>query len=559
MPSTMPGRAWGAVRAVPAAGVAVFMGLFFALPVAAVVRRGLGGAGPGAPFALLGSGSVRGVLWFTLWQAAASTVLTVAAALPAAGAVARLRFRGRRLFRALLTVPFVLPTIVVAAAFEGLFDRFGLDGGGLRMRHTVWAILLAHVFFNYAVVVRIVGAHWALLDTRMEDQARVLGAYRLQVFREIALPRLAPAVAASAAIVFLFTFTSFGVILVLGGPSHATLETEIYRHAIRRLDLTAAASLAVLQLAAVTALVATASILERRTASAEPVSGDASTRRGGLGSALNLSAAAVLLGLPLATLVERSLSTGRDTSYSLRNYTALTERVALLPETALAATGNSLAFAAQATVLALTVGAAAAMLVLRCENPPVRREARLLPARRVLGRVLDVGLTIPLGVSAVTMGLGYLLVLDGPPIDLRSSAAVVPIAHAVVGIPFVVRTLVTAMRSVNPSLREAASVLGASPLRMRSEVELPVAARALAVGAGFAFAVSLGEFGATSFIPRSPETLTAPWALYRLLGMPGDALRGQAMALAVLLMAVIAAAVLAMDSLGGALNRRGAL
>ena len=534
----------GPALAAPALAVGGFMALFFVWPIAGVIARGLGGANPAALLEeILGSGSHRSVIWFTVWQAAVSTALTVAVALPAAGAMARLHFRGQRLVRALATVPFVLPTVVVAAAFEGLFDRFGLaGGGGVSLRHTVWAILLAHVFFNYAVVLRTVGAHWANLDARVEDQARVLGASRAQVFRRVVLPRLAPSIAAASAIVYLFSFTSFGVVLILGGPARATIETEIYRYAVVRLDLETAAALAVVQLAAVVALVAASNALERRRAAVEPASPPAAApRRRGPGLVANLTVMGLILGLPLAVLVERSLGAGRGGGYTVHNYTAMAERVNLLPDTALAALRNSLVFAVPAATLALLVGGAATLVVLRSEAER---------AARGLGRAFDVGLTLPLGTSAVTIGLGFLLVLDRPPLDIRTSVIVVPIAHALVGIPFVVRTLVPMLRTVNPRVREAASVLGASPRRVRREVDLRVAARGVAVGAGFAFAVSLGEFGATSFIPRRPETLTAPLALFRLLGTPGDALRGQAMALAVSLMVLTAVAVFVMDLWG---------
>ncbi|MYA13218.1 MAG: iron ABC transporter permease [Acidimicrobiaceae bacterium] len=541
-----PARA--VILVLPALAVGGFMALFFVWPIGGVIARGLGGSGPAAALGdVLGSESHRSVIWFTVWQAAVSTALTVAVALPAAGAMARLQFRGQRIVRALSTVPFVLPTVVVAAAFEGLFDRFNLSGGGaLTLRHTVWAILLAHVFFNYAVVLRTVGAHWSALDARVEDQARVLGASRLKVFRRVVLPRLAPSIAAASAIVFLFSFTSFGVVLVLGGPTRATIETEIYRYAVTRIDLETAAALAVVQLVAVVALVVVSNALERRRAVAEPAASFANApRRRGLGLVVNLALMAAILGLPIAVLVERSLAAGRGGGYTLRNYNALADRVNLLPDTALAALRNSLTFAVPATSLALLVGGAATLVVIRSG----RRGGR------GLGRFFDVGLTLPLGTSAVTVGLGFLLVLNRGPIDIRTSVIIVPIAHAVVGIPFVVRTLVPMLRTVNPRTREAAAVLGASPRRVQREVDLRVAARGLAVGAGFAFAVSLGEFGATSFIPRRPETLTAPLALFRLLGTPGETLRGQAMALAVALMALTAVAVFVMDLWGD--SRRG--
>ncbi len=528
----------------PAGLVVLFMALFFVWPVAAVIHRGLAGSGEvGDLGQVLGSPSHRSVIWFTFWQAAASTALTVVVALPAAAAVARLRFRGRRLVRAVATVPFTLPTVVVAAAFEGTFDRLGLAGGGVvSLRHTIWAILLAHMFFNYAVVLRIVGAHWESLDARIEDQARVLGASRFAVFCHVVLPRLAPSLAAASAIVFLFSFTSFGVVLILGGPTRATIETEIYRQAVVRLDLSVAASLAVVQLVAVLALVIVSILLERRRASsASAIVAAAAPRHQGIGLMVNLTVMGLVLGLPLALLVERSLMAG-DGSYTLRHYSAMTQRVNLLPDTALAALANSLRFAVPAATLALLVGGAAAIVVLRSASRTGRTAAGLT----------DVTLTLPLGTSAVTVGLGFLLVLNRPPIDIRTAVIVVPIAHAVVGIPFVVRTMVPMLRSVSPRVREAATMLGASPWRARREVDLPAAARGAAVGAGFAFAVSLGEFGATSFIPRRPETLTAPLALFRLLSTPGEALRGQAMALAVALMALTALIVFLMDLWGDA-------
>ena len=173
----------------------VFLATFFAYPVASIVGRGLAPASTGVDLEPLGrvltDSSLRGVAWFTIWQAAASTVLTVVLAMPAAYVLARFDFPGRRAVRALITVPFVLPTVVVGAAFQSLLGAGG-PLGGLGLDQTVWAILIAHVFFNYAVVVRTVGGIWAHLDPRQEEAARMLGASRWRAFREVTLPALRP-------------------------------------------------------------------------------------------------------------------------------------------------------------------------------------------------------------------------------------------------------------------------------------------------------------------------------------------------------------------------------
>lgn len=517
-----------ALVAVPA----VFIALFFFYPIVTILWRGLGGGGGETFLGLAESSRQRDILWFTLWQAVASTVLTLAVGLPAASVVARLSARRQRLVRALVTVPFVLPTVVVAGAFTEVFRVTGLDEGDLRLRHTVWAILIAHVFFNYAVVVRAVGSYWGGLDHRLEEAARALGAGPWAAFREVTLPRLRPAITSAAAIVFLFSFTSFGVVLILGGPRRATLETEIYRQAVSRADLETAAALAVVQLVAVLALVVVSTRLERR----RPIVNRlrrSSRRPHSVGwRAANLVIGAVLLGGPIGVLVERSFSTGGG--YGLVHYRALGERARQLPAAPTTAIWNSVVFAVAATAIAVLVGLLASLVVVH--------------GRRGLSRVFDLGLTLPLGTSAVTIGFGMLIALDEPPLDLRTSWWIIPIAHALVGVPFVVRTMVPVLRSIDPVLHEAASVLGASPARARREIDLPIGLRGLVVGAGFAFAVSLGEFGATSFLPRRPENLTAPIALFRLLSTPGDLLRGQAMALAVVLMVLVATAVLVIES-----------
>jgi thiamine transport system permease protein len=519
-----------------------FVGLFFVYPVVRILAEGLA---PGGQFDLqatievLAQPFVRDVAWFTLWQAVVSTALTVLIALPGAYVFARFDFPGRRLINAVALVPFVLPTVVVAAAFVALLGPRGpLAQLGIRLDNTIWAILLAHVFYNYAVVLRVVGAAWRNIDPRLEDAARALGATRWQAFRRVTLPLLRPAIASASSIVFLFTFTSFAVILVLGGPQFSTIEVEIYRQAAQLLDLRTAAVLALLQLAALGLLLfAYARYQERSAVRTRPASGRATGRTPRtLGEraivVANLVVMAVLLALPLALLVERSLAT--SSGYGLGFYTSLFDDSARSPLAVppIKAIGNSVLYAALATFIAATLGAMASQVIAN--------------GRGRLPRAFDVLLTLPLGTSAVILGFGFLVSLGTLPIDLRVSPWLVPIAHSLIALPFVVRAVTPAMRSLDRRLHEAAAVLGASPSRTWRVLDLPLIAGALLVGAGFAFAVSLGEFGATLFIVR-PDNPTMPIAIYRLLGQPGSLAFGQAMAMASLLMVAVAVAAFVID------------
>jgi thiamine transport system permease protein len=525
--------ATAALASVPVA----FLLAFFVWPVGSIIATGLFRAGHFDldPFRRALSGNLLGIAWFTLWQAAASTALTLAAALPGAYVFARYDFPGKRLLRALATVPFVLPTVVVGTAFLALVGPGGTLG--VRLDGTIWAILAAHVFFNYAVVLRTVGGLWAHLDPRLEEAARLLGASRWRVFSRITLPLLRPALAAAGSIVFLFTFTSFGVVLILGGARLATLEVEIYRRTTAFFDLPLAAVLALVQLVGVTALLlAYSRYQERRSVeqtlrpAAEVAHRPRTAGERALVAGVLVPTYCFLLG-PLALLVARSLH--GPTGWGLASYRALGEpgRTGAVLVDPLEAVGNSVSFAVVATLVALAVGLMAAAVI-------AYRRGRA-------GRWFDALLMLPLGTSAVTIGFGFLVALDAP-VDLRSSWVLIPLAHALVAMPFVVRTVVPVMRSVRTRLREAAAVLGAAPRRVWKEVDLPMVARAAAAGAGFAFAVSLGEFGATAFIAR-PNTTTLPVAIFRFLGQPGALNFGRARAMSVILMVVTAAAVTLID------------
>jgi thiamine transport system permease protein len=526
-----------ATRVVLALVPLVFLAIFFAYPVASIVGRGLA---PDWQLDLDPIGkvvtdvSLRHIAWFTVWQATASTVLTLAVALPGAYVLARYEFPGRRVVRALVTVPFVLPTVVVGSAFAGLLGPGG-PLGGLGLDQTVWAILIAHVFFNYAVVVRTVGGLWSHLDPRPEEAARMLGAGRWRAFREVTLPALRPAIAAAAAIVFLFTFTSFGVILILGGARFSSLETEIYRQTAQLLNLPLAAALTIVQLVAVVVLLLVTGWIEGRRGvalrlraareAARPPRG-----RGALALlAANLTVMFLLLGVPLLVLVERSLHP--PGGYGLDFYRALGEVHAgsTLFVPPVDAITNSLRFAVAATVIAVVVGGCGAFA--------------LASTRR---RSLDTLLSLPLGVSAVTVGFGFLIALDHAPLDFRGSSWLIPIAQALVAIPFVVRIMVPVLRAIDPRLREAAATLGASPARVWREIDLPIVARAALVAAGFAFAISLGEFGATVFIVR-PDAPTLPVLVFRLLGQPGPQNFGGAMAASVILMGLTVLAIVGIE------------
>jgi len=323
---------------------------------------------------------------------------------------------------------------------------------------------------------------------------------------------------------------------VMGGASWGTIETEIWYQTTQLLDLPAAAALSILQL-----IVVTASLLAANRARAgseralrllgHPV--DVPLRRGDWPTvAITATVVCGLLVTPIASLVARSFTTPHGFGWD--NYAALVGRAEGTTVSVWQALWNSLGIASAATVLAIGLG----LLV----SYVLSRRPASATGRRVLA-VADSAFMLPLGVSAVTVGFGFLITLNRPPFDLRSSWLLIPIAQALVALPLVVRTLLPTLRAIDPRLHEAAATLGAGARRITLTIDLPFALRGLGLAVGFAFATSLGEFGATSFLAR-PDRPTLPVVIYRLISRPGAENFGMAMAASVLL-ALLTATVMA--------------
>lgn len=526
-----------------AAGPVLVLGVLFVLPVAGMIAEGFvvdGRFAPGAVLDVLARPRVRRVAWFTVWTSGLATVLAVVLGLPAAYALHRLALPGRAAVRAALLVPFVLPTVVVGVAFRQLLAAGG-PLGFLGLDGTPIAIVCGLVFFNVAVVVRTVGVAWESLDPRPGQAAAALGATPWQVLRTVTLPALRPAIVGAASIVFLFCATAFGIVLTLGGVRHATIETEIYLLTTTVFDLQAAAALSVLQIVAVLGLLA---LSARLRATPDPTTQRAVTparavRRSDAPVVVATLLVLVAMLLPILTLVLGSLSVGDG--WGLDNYRALTttgdDQALLVPVTTALAT--SLRTAVDATWMALLVGGAVSLIVTRRSH---------FVAERRLRSTLDGLFMLPLGVSAVTLGFGFLITLDEPPLDLRDSPLLVPMAQALVALPLVVRTLTPVLGGIDDQQRQAAASLGASPWRTLLTVDLPVAWKPMLAASGFAFAASLGEFGATSFLARDTDP-TLPVVIFRLIGHPGEMNYGMALAASVVLAVTTAAVMLAVERL----------
>ncbi len=537
---------YGWLAAVPL----LFLGVFYFYPLLNILRFSLMPEGkldlmPIMP--LVTSGYYIKTLWFTFWQAALSTVLTLALALPCAMVFIRFDFSGKSLIQSLVTVPFVLPTVVVAAAFKSFLGDYGIVNSILtewlhlppfHLNHSVWFILAAHVFYNFAVAFRIIVGFGNHLDPSLVHAAKVLGASPWKAFCKITFPILAPALLSASLLIFVFCFSSFGVVLILGGPRIGTIEVEIYRQAVNLFNLPMAAALSAIQIMFTFACLSIYTGFQKKThvtATSQAYSTEPQRPSGFfqyLVICVCIGSMGIFIVSPLAALIFQSLFD--ETGFSFANYRMLFEDSyqSLFYVPPIQALFNSLGVASCTLVISLGIGFPAAVYIARSKTR--------------VSTFLDPLFMLPLSTSAVTLGFGFIITLDKPPLNLRGSWILLPIAHALVAFPFVVRCLLPALRSIGEQLRESAAILGASPFNVWKSIDLPIVARSLLAASVFSFTISMGEFGATSFIAR-PQIPTLPVAIFRFLGTPGAANYGQAMAMSSLLMIITASGFMFLD------------
>lgn len=463
-------------------------------------------------------------------QAIVSSALALAIGLPMANVLTRYRFPGRRWALALATVPFVLPTVVVALAFRALL------GGALGSGFVI--VVLAHAYLNIAVVVRIVGARWTAIDPRTESVARTLGASRFTAFRTVTFPALRPAIASAAAIVFVFSFTSLGIVLLIGDASTRTLESLVLRQTSILLDFQGAAISAAIQAIVVGSVLLWAA--RQRTSTR---GGGARTFRllapRGIG---RVAVAAVALGTvvivlaPVSALLWASVRSGSGWTlawwsglFGSETIDAGSTRIG----SPLVAMSRSLLYAVVTGAIAAFVGGMAAIAVLTGR----------------IGRAFAIATALPLGISAATLGLGTLLAYGRPPLDLRTTGLLIPIAHALIAVPLVVAVATPTLRATDMRFAQVAATLGATRNRAWWTGYGPALRTVMVAAGGLACAVSLGEFGAASFLARA-DGPTVPLVIARLLGRPGEASFGVAAAMAVVLVTMTVAIVASVDRAG---------
>lgn len=533
------------VRVIIIAIPLVFLAIFFYYPLTQILGQGLTnerGITFGPVLNIFKDPYFQDVIIFTAKQAFLSVIASILLGLPWAYIFIHYEFPLKKTLKSLTIVPFVLPSITVVIGFiiffgnNGMLNRFLMDifhlnAPPLRILYSLSGIILAHAFYNAPLIARMVHAQWERIDISYEESARALGAGRIRTFFEITLPLVLPGLMTGAALVFIFCFLSFPIVLALGGAQFSTIEVEIYTlvKTLLNYKLGAALSLVeiILSLIFIYGYIKVESLFSHELESTRPrptAKLFGSPNLGRLIAWLFIFISGIIFLGPMVSIFADSLTAqwGGNTTITLKWYTYILRPhyEALIGASPLQSILNSIFFGLTAMSCASLVGLPIAYAIARY--------------RFRYRRIFDTLTMAPLGVSSVALGFALLLIFLEGPLAIAGRPTAIILAHSILAYPFFIRAVVPVLESIERNLIDAARSLGASSWRAFMDVELPLVSRGFLVGAVFAFAISLGEMSATIMLTK-PKLSTMPVTIYNLIGARKF---GQASAMSVLLILV---------------------
>ncbi|MGL1891872.1 MAG: iron ABC transporter permease [Spirochaetaceae bacterium] len=444
-----------------------------------------------------------------------SSLLSIIIALPGAYLVTRYNFFGKKIFLALASLPFVLPSILTVLGFVLLFgnkgvinnllvDIFNLEKPPLRILYSLKAVLLAHIFYNFPLAIRIISSRWKKIPHELTEASNSLGAGKIKTFFRITFPFLTPGIITSFTLIFLYCFMSFGIILVLGGgPSLSTIEVEVYRFARISLNLPKAASLSIVE--SLITVIVLFIYLKSEKRSSNFSSGHSLEKKLSKKSLtmfiLYLIPLFVILLSPLITIVVSSFlkkdgfTSGSE--LSLHWYKSIFGGLNnKFNRTALYAIKNSLILGFSTVLLTVPFS------LLITYNLNLKFKFKSLYTLLFF---------LPMGISSIIIGLSYLT------LNLPRSYILIVLAHTIIAMPLSVRSINNIYKTINYSLIESSMSLGYSRIKTFIHIELPLLKSGITTAAIFSFALSIGEMNA-SIMLAPQEFVTIPLAIYQLIG-----------------------------------------
>jgi thiamine transport system permease protein len=456
------------------------------------------------------------VAGFTVLQALLSAAAALLAGIPLGFAASRGPVFTRRPLTTLFSLPFALPSILVAMGFAGFYGISGTLNGifssmGAKSPFVVYGlpgILLAHAFYNFPIIGRLVADSLSLSDPAHAEAARLLGAGTMRRFFTIGLREAMPGIAAGFILSFLYCLQSFGIVLLLGGgPAASTLEVEIYESMRTSFREGRALAFAVLETAVG---LAAAICYERIGGSASRPSGrDTSTGAGkesGKGFASHAGTAALILlllvfaGGPALSVISSAFSPSRKglSFPSLSQFSFLMK-------------GGFSSSLVQAIMNTAATGIPAAFL-----STLIALACASLRGGRRTGRIGALSRVLPLAVSPLMLSTSISSLTSGVP-GFLASRVLLPLFHALLALPLATHAIDSGLEKLSPSLLGAARCLGAKKAKAFADVAVPAILPSILSSLAFSFAISAADISGPLTLPHS-DFPTLSLLVYRLAG-----------------------------------------
>ena len=464
----------------------------------------------------------QGVIKFTFYQALISTIVTMAIGLPIAWQLGRYKWPLQSVTKAILTMPFVMPSIVAAMGFLYIVGKAGLN---IRVDETTWfaTLIIAHAWFNMALIIRFCEPVLSTLDPKLEEQMRLLpsGSTKVGRLRNLWLPLLAPSIAAAACMTFVFSFTSFALVrwITLGDNTLESVmagvgsSAGIEGYMISRNEIVLGSSM--IQFTILLISLFLMSWLQQKRQISLPQSSEAISKKKNfrgwmiIGPGLLFSLAPLITVFLASFRIRSTDSSGTEYSWDTSGWEfAFTSSNSM--SSAWEALFNSLGYAAITLIIAVPLGWILAQTILDVEK-----------SRPRLARTLDILTMLPFAISSVMIGLGVMLGMIRIDAEFFYSFWPTPaLAHIMITTPFVVRIMLPALRSIQPAYEECAQTLGITKWRRFFQIKLPLLRGSILVATIFTLAMSLGEFGASWVVTRNSDWTTLPIMIDSLRAIP---------------------------------------
>jgi len=469
--------------------------------------------------------SIVSSIVFSFWEALISVFLSLLIGIPVAYIITKYDFKGKNALVSIMMVPFILPGVVVAYA---ILTLYGVNGYFTQLMRNFFGfeiilgqglpgIFIAHVFYNAPLAALIISSLWKRIDPELEYAADVLGSGGIDKFFRLTLPLISPGILSASLIIFIFCFTSFEIILILGGAIYRTMEVEIYTLYLAFFDFHRAAALSLLQLFIISLVTFMyLRVLERVTEVRKIGRSEIMEVKNFISSykdLLNPKKILILLYLVFFSLfmilpiviifissiidpiTKRISPMGWITLFSWTYNTFLGAPPIIAPI-------NTLMYSIIASALVFIISMIS---------------ARFLYDKKHISIIYGVLIFIPVATSRITLGLGMISTFGLSGILFIDPRPLIIIAHTIIAYPFATRTVLNGYSKIDPDLIDISDILGASKLIRFIKVELPLLKPSLATSLVLAFAISAGEFAATNLLYRSSyATLTV--FLYLMIG-----------------------------------------